>query len=284
MRIAGVQMDVMLADVPGNLQRMLDRLQTACAHGAELVVFPECALPGYCFDSLAEARQFAQPLPGPATETFQMACRELNCRVVFGLLEADGDRVFNSVAMVGPNGLLGTYRKVHLPFLGVDRYTEYGDRPFAVQTVEGVNVGLNICYDAGFPEPARCLTLLGADVIVLPTNWPPGAEAAAEYAINTRAMENAVYYIAVNRVGVEKGFKFIGQSRICDPLGRTLAHANHTNEEILYAEIDTKRSRKKHLIRVEGLNEVDRIADRRPEMYGPIVAPHQLVRPRDRHR
>jgi predicted amidohydrolase len=284
MRIAGVQMDVTLGDVSGNLNRMIERVRTARANDAELIVFPECALPGYCFNSLEEARPHAQTLPGPATEAFQAVCRELSCRVIFGLLEVAGERIFNAAALVGPDGILGSYRKVHLPFLGIDRFTDYGDRPFAVQDVAGVNIGLNICYDAGFPEPARCLTLLGADLIVLPTNWPPGAEAAADYAINSRAMENAVYYIAVNRVGVERGFKFIGQSRICDPLGRTLAQANHTNEEILYADIDTAKSRKKHQIRVAGLNEVDRLADRRPEMYGPIVAPHNLLRPRDRHR
>jgi predicted amidohydrolase len=247
-------------------------------------VFPECALTGYCFNSLAEARPHAQSIPGPATTVLQNVCRELNCRVIFGLLEAVNDRVFNAAALVGPEGVAGSYRKVHLPFLGIDRFTEYGDRPFAVQDVGGVKIGLNICYDAGFPEPARCLTLLGADLIVLPTNWPPGAEPAAEYAINARSMENAVYYIAVNRVGVERGFQFIGHSRICDPLGRTLAHAPHTREEILYADIDTQMSRRKHQVRVANLNEVDRLADRRPEFYGPIVAPHTLVRPRDRRR
>uniref|UniRef100_A0A7C4LMA1 Carbon-nitrogen hydrolase family protein n=1 Tax=Schlesneria paludicola TaxID=360056 RepID=A0A7C4LMA1_9PLAN len=284
MRVAGVQMDVKLGDVPGNLQRMLDRLQEARSHGAELVVFPECALTGYCFNSRTEAAAYAQPIPGPATDTFHAACRELECWVAFGLLEAAEDQLFNAAALVGPAGVAGSYRKVHLPFLGVDRYTDYGDRPFAVQNVSGINLGLNICYDAGFPEPARCLTLLGADLIVLPTNWPPGAEAAADYAINTRAMENAVYFMAVNRVGVERGFQFIGHSRICDPLGRTLTHAAHKGEEIVYADIDPELSRKKHQIRVAGLNEIDRLADRRPEMYGPIVAPHQLLRPRDRHR
>jgi predicted amidohydrolase len=281
MRIAAVQLDVKLGDVSGNLQRMIERLRIARTNGAELVVFPECALSGYCFNSLDEARPHAQTIPGPATAAFQEVCRELGCRAIFGLLEADGNRVFNAAALVGPEGVLGSYRKVHLPYLGIDRYTEYGDRPFAVQDIGGVNIGLNICYDAGFPEPARCLTLLGADLIVLPTNWPPGAEPAAEYAINTRSMENAVYYMAVNRVGEERGFKFIGHSRICDPLGRTLAHAPHTNEEILYADIDPARSRKKHQVRVANLNEVNRLADRRPEMYAPIVAPHTLARPRD---
>jgi predicted amidohydrolase len=95
-------------------------------------------------------------------------------------------------------------------------------------------------------------------------------------------MENTIYYAAVNRVGVERGFKFIGHSRICDPLGRTLAHAPHTDEVILYADINVAKARKKHLVRVPDQNEVDRMADRRPEMYEPIVRPQNLVRPGQR--
>ena len=282
MRIAGVQMDITLGDVSGNLSKMLDQFREAVRHGANLVIFPECALTGYCFDSRTEAIPHAQPLPGPATEAFSAVCREHGAIAVFGLLERSGQQLFNAAAMVGPEGLMASYRKIHLPWLGVDRYLDYGDQPFAVQEVGPIRLGLNICYDAGFPEPARCLTLLGADLIVLPTNWPPGAEGAAEYAINTRALENTIYYAAVNRVGTERGCRFIGQSRICDPLGRTIAHAAHDREEILYADIDSERSRNKHLIRIPGTNEVNRLADRRPAMYGPIVTPHQLQRPGQR--
>jgi 5-aminopentanamidase len=279
MRMAGVQMDVRLGEVAANLAAMSDKAREAAAHGAKLIVFPECALTGYGFDSRDEARPFAEPLPGPATETMRQLCQELDVVIVFGLIEQAGERLFNAAAMVGPAGLLGGYRKVHLPWLGIDRYLDYGDRPFAIQSLGDVRIGLNICYDGGFPETARCLTLLGADVILLPTNWPPGAEPAAEYAVNTRALENTVYYAAVNRVGVERGCSFIGHSRICDPLGRTMAAANHTREEILYADIDVSRARNKHLIRVPGTNEVNRLADRRPEMYGPLLEPHRLMRP-----
>lgn len=279
MRIAGVQIDVEIGNVAGNLAKMSDQMHEAVRHGAQLVIFPECALTGYCFDSRDAALPYSEAIPGRATESFQMVCRELDCLVAFGLLERAESKLFNAAALVGPEGLIGSYRKVHLPWLGVDRYVDYGDREFSVQTARGIRVGLNICYDAGFPEPARCLALLGADLILLPTNWPPGAECAAEYAINTRALENTIYYAAVNRVGVERGCTFIGQSRICDPLGRTLAHANHAREEILYADVLPDLSRNKHLIRVPGTNEVNRIADRRPEMYGPIVAPHHLQRP-----
>lgn len=279
MRIAGVQMDITLGDIPGNLSKITERTSIAVKNGAKLVVFPECALTGYGFDSREEALPYAQTIPGPATEAIHDLCRQLDCYVVFGLLEKDAASLFNAAVLVGPQGLIDSYRKVHLPWLGVDRYVDYGDRPFAVAKADAYRVGLNICYDAGFPEAARCLALMGADLIVLPTNWPPGAQGAAEYAINTRALENTIYYAAINRVGVERGCQFIGQSRICDPLGRTLAHADHAREEILYAEIDAERARNKHLIRVAGTNEVNRIADRRPEMYGKLIEPHNERRP-----
>jgi predicted amidohydrolase len=136
-----------------------------------------------------------------------------------------------------------------------------------------------ICYDSSFPESARCLSLLGADLIVLPTNWPPGAECIAESTIPCRALENGVYFVAVNRVGAEGGFPFIGQSQICDPSGRLLHRCDDTSEEIFYAEIDPERARRKHVIRVPGEHEIHRFADRRPDMYGPIVETHCLPRP-----
>src|SRR5690606_19402416 len=93
----------------------------------------------------------------------------------------------------------------------------------------------------------------------------------AECIINARALENHVYYIAVNRVGVERGFEFIGDSKICDPSGRVLARACHRDETILYAEVDSERARNKHVVRVAGKHEIDRFADRRPERYGRIA-------------
>lgn len=279
MRIAAVQMDVTLADVAGNLNRMIEKVRETRTAGAELTIFPECALTGYCFANLDEARPFTESIPGPAVNKMSSLCTELGGYVVFGLLEQDAEKVFNALALVGPKGLIASYRKIHLPYLGVDMYTDFGDRPFAVHEINGVKLGMNICYDGGFPEPARCMTLMGADLIVLPTNWPPGAEGAADFAINTRAMENTIYYAAVDRIGTERGVSFIGKSRICDPLGKTIAVADHTDEAILYADIDVSRSRNKHLIRKAGINEVNRIADRHPEMYGKLVEPHSLQRP-----
>jgi predicted amidohydrolase len=281
MRISAVQMDVTIGQPQANLSAMLNKLNEAAAAGAKLIVFPECALTGYCFDSVEEALPFAQTLPGPATERFQQACAEFGVFAVFGLLERDGSKLFNAAALVGPRGLIGSYRKVHLPYLGIDMKTTYGDRPFAVHDVDGVKVGLLICYDAAFPEASRSLALLGADLIVLPTNWPPGAECVADHTLNSRAMENAVYFLAVNRVGEERGFRFIGRSRICGPSGCTLATTEDTGEQILYADIDPTQSRNKRVTRVPGKHAIDRLADRRPEMYELLTQPHSLQTPRN---
>ncbi len=284
MKIAGVQMDVTLGDVKGNVERMIGFLAQTTGAGATLTIFPECAVTGYCYESLGDAQQRAEPIPGPSTERMTAACAEHHCYCVFGMLEADRDRVFNAAVLVGPHGVIGSYRKVHLPYLGVDMLTTPGDRPFAVHEADGVNIGMNICYDAAFPEAARCLALLGADLIVLPTNWPPGAECMAANSIASRAMENAIYYAAINRVGTEAGFPFIGLSSICAPNGTVLAAAKGTEEEVLYAHIDVTLSRRKHVIRVPDKHEISRFADRRPEMYGPLTEPHRLETPRDLHR
>lgn len=277
--IAVAQIDITFADRKRNITRMSQVLEETAAKCARLTIFPEAALTGYCFDSPDEARPHAESIPGPSTERMTELCRRLKTFVIYGLLEADGQRVFNACVLVGPEGVVGAYRKIHLPFLGVDRFTTPGDRPFAVHEAGGMRIGMNICYDGGFPESSRVMTLLGADLVVLPTNWPPGAECMAGCVVNARAMENNIYYAAVNRVGEERSFRFIGQSKICDPSGRVLSEANHDREEILYAQIDVAAARQKKIIRRPKLHEIDRIRDRRPEMYGEIVKPLRAYEP-----
>jgi predicted amidohydrolase len=271
-KIAGVQMDCRLGDRRANLERMQAGLHEAAGQGARLVVFPECALTGYGFDSKDEAWPHGETLPGPASDAVVDVCRRLGVWAVFGLLERDEatGRLFNAAALVGPSGLVAGYRKVHLPYLGVDRFTTSGDRPFAVHDLGGLRVGLNICYDGSFPEAARVLMLLGADLIVLPTNWPPGAAGTVRHLMPARALENHVYYAAVNRVGQERGFRFIGQSRVLDCNGELLAAAGEHGEEVVYADVDPAWARQKHLVKIPGKYELDRLADRRPEMYGPL--------------
>ena len=274
MKIAGVQMDIEFNNRDGNLNKMQERLEETTSNGAQLTVFPECTTTGYCFTSLEEARGIAEGFDGPSVTRVHQWCKEKDTMVVFGFLELAGDRIFNVLALVGPSGVLGTYRKVHLPHLGIDRFTTPGDRPFEVIETPDMRIGMNICYDSSFPEAARILAVKGADLITLPTNWPPTSGLTADVIPNARALENHVYFMSVNRIGTERGFSFIGKSKICDPRGGNMAFADHANEAILYAEIDPEFARKKHLVSIPGEHEVHRMKDRRPDVYDPLSEPN----------
>jgi predicted amidohydrolase len=271
-KIAGVQLNCYLGDKRRNLDSIQARLREAAEHGARLAIFPECALTGYGFESKEEAWPHAELIPGPSTDMLAELCSKLGIWAIFGLLERSAsDELFNASALVGPEGKPISYRKIHLPYLGVDRFATPGDRPFAVHDLGGLKVGMTICYDCSFPESARVLTLQGADLVVLPTNWPTGARSTPKFLVQARALENHIYYAAVNRVGEERGFHFIGQSRIVDCEGELLAATDSDSETMLFAVLDPSRARQKHIVKIPGKYEIDRVADRRPQMYGPIV-------------
>ncbi|HYL99507.1 MAG TPA: carbon-nitrogen hydrolase family protein [Blastocatellia bacterium] len=267
MRIACVQIDCHIGEPEYNRRYIAEHIRIAAQSGAELIVFPEAAITGYCFDSLDEAMPFAEPLDGPTANAVAEVCRETGTYAVAGFIEREGANYYNSAMLVGPSGLIGSYRKVHLPFLGVDRFLTPGNRPFQVFDLPFGKIGINICYDASFPESARCLKLLGADLILLPTNWPKGAWRTAEFIVNARANENHVNLAAVDRVGTERGWKFIGRSKVVDVNGDTIVEGSADNEEVLYADIDVKQAAQNKVVISKGQYELDRLGDRRPEFY-----------------
>jgi len=271
-KLACVQMDSEIGNVEANRRKIIDRIEPAADRGAELVIFPECAITGYCFDSLDEAKSFAEPLDGPSAEAIAAACNRTQTYVVAGFIERDGEKSYNAAMLIGPDGVIGNYRKVHLPFLGVDRFLTPGDEPFRVFELPFGRLGINICYDASFPEAARALKLLGAELIVLPTNWATQAWRNPEFVINTRAQENHVNFAAVNRCGVERGWEFIGRSKVVDVNGDTIAEAGREGEEMLVAEVDLQEANNNRIVNVAGSYEIDRLADRRPEFYGSITS------------
>src|SRR5262245_63613016 len=122
-------MAVEFARPEANLARMIGFLRETARAGTLLTAFPECVLTGYCFETLDEARPCAEPIPGPSTLRLAEACRELGVYALFGLLEADGDRLFNACVLVGPDGVAGKHRKIHMPYLGIDRFATPGDTP-----------------------------------------------------------------------------------------------------------------------------------------------------------
>ena len=270
-KVAGVQMDIAISDSDANLSAVATHTEAAVANDAMLVVFPECTLTGYCFDTLEQAQAVALSVGDADVQRVAEIAKQHDTHIIVGMLEsAEDGAVYNSAVLVGPKGVLGVYRKTHLPHLGVDRFTTPGKLANQIFDIDGLKIGINICYDCSFPESARVLALAGADIVILPTNWPPGSGRVSDIIPNTRALENNIYFMSVNRIGTEKGFDFIGKSKICDPLGGDIAFANHANEAILFGEIDTHWSRKKHLVAVPGQHEVHRFKDRRPDIYGPI--------------
>jgi len=269
--IAGAQMDPTIFGKGYNLEKIITFSTEAHKNGAKLVVFPECALTGICFSNLQEAFSASEPIPGPSTESLQKICKELNILVLIGLVEKERDKCFNAAVLMGPEGVIGKYRKIHLAIMGIDRFASRGDIPFKVYDKKFGRLGWVICYDGSFPESVRVLALKGADIVALLTSTPEGFENVPKYIVPARAIENHIYYIAVNRVGKERGFRFIGGSQIVDYVGNILVKGSSDKEEIIYAEVDLEKARDKRTVIVPGECEVDRIKDRRPEFYSPIT-------------
>jgi predicted amidohydrolase len=273
-KIAVVQMQPEFGQLAENQARVIQDIREAVQNQARLIVFPECVLSGYMFASRDEALAFAQPVPGLAIEAVTAQCRESGVYAIFGLLEKDRDKLFNSSILVGPEGIIGKYRKCHLPYLGVDRFVNAGDTPLPVFPTGIGNIGMLICYDIVFPESVRVMALKGADILALPANFPQGrGEKVINHVATARALENRVHVIVANRVGREREASFAGLSKIADVTGETLALANQDQAEIIYAELDIEAARQKHLTIVPGQYELDYWKDRRPELYGVITQP-----------
>lgn len=270
LRVCGVQTDPVLGDREGNAGRICESLAYAATQGARLVVFPEAALTGYLFDSFDEAAEGAvDPSESTAVQRIQAACRELDTWCVVGTIErTPGPRLFNTALLLSPTGEVGAYRKVHTLCLGVDRFTTPGAEGFRVWDTPIGRIGLNICYDGSFPESARVLKLLGAELVVLPTNWPE-IELKTEL-IRVRARENHLWYLAVNRVGTERGVTFPGGSVAAGPRGELLAEAGAEPTSFV-VEMDLPRANRNRVVQGPDTYEFDYMSDRRPDAYGALT-------------
>jgi 5-aminopentanamidase len=268
--IACAQIDCVLGDPRANREKIISSIRGAGERDAHLVIFPECALTGYAYNSLEEAVPFAEQIDGPSAEAIAAACHETGAYAIVGFIESAGGNFYNAAMLVGPDGVAGSYRKVHMPFIGIDRFLTPGDRPFQVFELPFGKVGVNICYDISFPEPARALKLMGAELIALITNWPTAAWRSPQFMANARALENHLFYAACDRVGTERGWNFIGRSKVIDCNGDTLAEASAEAEEMLVVSVELEEANNNRIVNVAGAYEVDRMKDRRPEFYDAI--------------
>jgi beta-ureidopropionase len=251
MRVGFAQNNARLLDVEGNVDRALHLIGKK---KADLFVLPELFNTGYNFRNRHEASQVAELIPdGYTTQTLMDLSKEQGCTIVAGITERRGQGLYNSAAVVKDGKHLGTFRKVHL-FWNEKRIFNPGNE-FKVFG----KIGVMICFDWYFPESTRTLMLKGAEIIAHPSNLvlPHCPES-----MKIRALENKVFAVTADRVGTERGLRFIGMSEIVTPAGDIIYRASSTREECVVRSIDLKLARDKS---VTPLNNV--IKDLRPHAY-----------------
>jgi N-carbamoylputrescine amidase len=278
-KVAAIQMQ-MCTDKLANVAKAETMVREASKNGAHIILIPELFEGFYfCKDMDQKYFEWAQPLKNnPLIEHFSALAKELNVVLPISYFECDGERYFNSLVMIDADGtVMENYRKTHIPDgPGYEEkfYFEPGDTGFKVWKTLYGNVGVGICWDQWFPETARCLTLMGADMIFYPTAIGSEPEIGVDSASHWQRVQmghsaaNIIPVIAANRIGEEVGesctLTFYGSSFITDHTGAKVTEASRDGEEILYSEFELEEIREHR--HYWGL-----IRDRRPECYGEIV-------------
>jgi len=244
LRLHLVQYASKLGDVEHNLDRLIDVMRRSCrGDGADLVVAPELYLPGYMARDLFF--HVAEPVTGSTVARLALEARRNNCYVITGFAERDEitGSLYNTALIIGPRGVLGLYRKRHLPSYGVfdeARYFSRGKSGVAVVDVNGHRIGVGICYDAFYPEVSRIMMMRGAVVHVYISAAPDMSRDHFEVFTRARAMENTAYVVYVNTVGQYDGLGFFGGSHVVNPLGRVIAKLRYYEEDIATVELDPR--------------------------------------------
>lgn len=268
-------------DAATNLASAERVVREAARRGARVILLQELfETPYFCKDHLASHFSLARPVDGnPVLGRFQALARELEVVLPFSFFERANNAYFNSLAMIDADGrLLGVYRKSHIPE-GPGYHEKYyfspGDTGFRVWNTRYGVLGAGICWDQWFPEAARCMALMGAEVLLYPTaigSEPHDASIDSrdhwQRCMQGHAAANLMPLVASNRIGVERGQKyqmtFYGSSFIAGPSGEKLVEADRDAEAVLTATVDLEAVRaQRHAWGV--------FRDRRPELYGPIL-------------
>lgn len=265
MKIGYIQFRPVFGEVETNVDAMKRLISTV---DADLLVLPEMATTGYTFTEKEELARIAEPFESsPSLDALQQLARERSCALVVGFGESNGGNIYNSSALLYPEGDRKLYRKIHL-FGAENRFFTPGDIPFAVHDYHGVKLGMMICFDWFFPEAMRMLALRGAQIVCHPVNfvlpWGPKS-------MTVRSLENRVFSITANRYGTETrgeySFTFIGASQIVSPMGEAIVSAPAEGDHVAVVEIDPSEASNKKLNQFSDL-----FASRRPEFYKDLTA------------
>ena len=273
-KIACIQMEPVVGRKEQNVKRSVQLIEQAAAQGARLIVLPELCNTGYVFESREEAFALAEEVPqGPTCKAWIDIAQRHGAHFVAGISERHGDALYNAAVMIGPAGYVGTFRKVHL-WGAENLFFEPGNLGFPVFKTPLGRIGTFICYDGWFPESYRLCALQGADIVCIPTNWVPipgqdeKREAMANILCMAAAHANSMFVAAADRVGVERGQPFIGQSVIVSYTGWPIAGpASPDREEIIYAGANLADARRKR-----NWNEYNQVLrDRRIDVYDEML-------------
>jgi len=250
-----------LLAVADNIARAERLIESAGA--ADLYLLPELFPSGYTFQTTAEVAQVAESAAaGPTFDALSRIARRRNAAIVYGFAERRGDAFYNSANVIAPEGLIATYRKIHL-FGREKLFFSPGDAAAPVLDLACGRIGVMVCFDWYFPEVARSLALRGAELIVQPANL---VLPHCPDAMITRSLENRVFTATCDRVGAETNgdvtHTFIGLSQAVSPRGETLVRLSRDREETATVTLDLAGARSKKVGQHNDL-----FLDRQPALY-----------------
>lgn len=243
MKIAIIQFAPVLGDKDQTINK-LKLLLRDCSK-ANVVLLPELANSGYNFTNREMAINSSEPVNEKSIFLSQLIriCRQNQQFIVTGFNEREGDILFNSAILIGPEGIMGKYRKLHL-FMNEKDYFEPGNLGLPVFDIGIAKIGMLICFDWMFPEAWRILAMNGVQIICHPSNL---VLPYAQKAVTTHAITNRVFVATANRIGTEGTLTFTGQSVIVSPTSDYLAMAGNDKEEIIWSEIDPTLANNKNI-------------------------------------
>lgn len=242
-KLALIQFESCLGEPEKNRQKAEKQIREAAQKGAELICLPELYTTGYNLDLIGEKLpEMVENLEGPTVTRLQQLAKELGVLIAapLGLTLQEGQPPFNSAVLIGDEGeIIGVYSKCHL--FETERVYFQPGQEFPVFDTKLGRIGIMICFDAGFPEAARCLCLKGAEIILCPSAWRIQDRRMWELNMPQRALENSCYVAAVNRFGHEGSLYMGGFSMACGPEGDVIAEITEEKEATLCCTLDGAR-------------------------------------------
>ena len=240
LRVASIQYEPIKGQVDTNIKNIMSLITEASENGADLIVLPEMCTTGYIWQNRQEIKPFVENIPGKITDLISSLTQKYNNYAVIGMAEKnEKDIYYNSAALLGPEGYIGRYRKVH-SFIADPMWAKDGDEGISVFKTKIGNIGICICMDLNIPETTKIMYRKGCDVICAPCNWT-GEKVPSTFWYQ-RALETDTPIIISNRWGEEKGIEFTGGSCIIDEKGQLIKYIE-TDNGCIYADLQIKEEK-----------------------------------------